>query len=184
MGWSCVNSWVECRKVWFTVFVLIYSLACSQMIQMTNMSGWFSSPSFPSNYPGNVQCSWNISIPSGYKIYLTFLEFDVEECGDSCTCDYVEVHLALNFKSQGRNIPAFSATTTFPERWGTAILMAWLPAEQARPWQHRKQSVCRVCSYPYSREWLASWSLPSASLKPVETAREAETESKINACLV
>ena len=84
---------------------------------MTNMSGWFSSPSFPSNYPGNVQCGWNISIPSGYKLCLTFLEFDLEECGDSCTCDYVEVHLALiNLESQFRNISVYSATSTFPAR--------------------------------------------------------------------
>ena len=92
MGWSSINSGIGCRKVWFSLYVFIYSIACSQMMQMTNMSGWFSSPRFPLNYPGNVQCSWNISIPSGYTIYLTFLEFDVEECGDSCTCDYVEVH--------------------------------------------------------------------------------------------
>lgn len=65
--------------------------ACSQMKQLTNMSGWFSTPNFPSNYPGNTECSWNISIPAGYKIYLTFLEFELEECGSSCTCDYVEV---------------------------------------------------------------------------------------------
>ena len=65
------------------------------MIQLTNMSGRLSSPNFPSNYPGNVQCGWNISIPAGYKIYLTFLEFDLEECGSSCTCDYVEVSLFI-----------------------------------------------------------------------------------------
>lgn len=67
--------------------------ACSQMIQLTNMSGWFSSPTYPSHYPGNMQCGWNISIPSGYKIFLTFLEFELEKCGgETCTCDYVMVN--------------------------------------------------------------------------------------------
>lgn len=75
---------------------------CSQMIQLTNMSGWFSSPGFPSNYPANTQCAWNISIPSGFKIYLTFLEFDVEECEASCTCDYVEVTFTKAHSSQKR----------------------------------------------------------------------------------
>lgn len=65
--------------------------ACSQMILLTNMSGWFSTPNFPLNYPDEKQCSWNITIPAGYKIYLTFLEFELEECGSGCTCDYVEV---------------------------------------------------------------------------------------------
>jgi len=73
---------------------------CSQMKQMTNRSGWFSSPSFPSNYPGEVQCGWNISIPSGYKIYLTFLDFELEKCGDSCTCNYVQVTLAKSGSSE------------------------------------------------------------------------------------
>ncbi|XP_068744454.1 CUB domain-containing protein 2-like [Montipora capricornis] len=75
---------------------------CSQMVQLTNMSGWFSSPGFPSNYPANTQCAWNISIPSGFKIYLTFLEFDVEECDASCTCDYVEVTFTKAHSSQKR----------------------------------------------------------------------------------
>ncbi|KAL9985300.1 hypothetical protein ACROYT_G007688 [Oculina patagonica] len=74
--------------------------ACSQMIQLTNASGRFSSPNFPSNYPGDAQCGWNISIPAGYKIYLTFLEFDLEECGSSCTCDYVEVADSKDFSSK------------------------------------------------------------------------------------
>ena len=67
------------------------SIACSRMKQLTNMSGWFSSPNFLLNYPDNTQCGWNISIPVGYKIYLTFLDFELEECGNSCSCDYVEV---------------------------------------------------------------------------------------------
>lgn len=68
------------------------------MKQLTNMSGWFSTPNYPSNYPGNTECSWNISIPAGYKIYLTFLEFELEECGSSCTCDYVEVSPLMTLK--------------------------------------------------------------------------------------
>ena len=58
---------------------------------LTNTSGWFSSPNFPANYPDNIQCGWNISIPAGYKIYLNFLDFDLEDCVSSCSCDYVEV---------------------------------------------------------------------------------------------
>ena len=61
------------------------------MTQLTNTSGWFSSPNFPANYPDNIQCGWNISIPAGFKIYLNFLDFDLEDCVSSCSCDYVEV---------------------------------------------------------------------------------------------
>ena len=62
------------------------------------MSGWFSTPNFPLNYPDDKQCSWNITISAGYKIYLTFLEFELEECGSGCTCDYVEVSLFMTSK--------------------------------------------------------------------------------------
>lgn len=73
---------------------------CASMTQLTNTSGWFSSPGFPSSYPNNVECAWTIPIPPGLKIYLTFLEFDVEECGASCSCDYVEVAFTKAQSSQ------------------------------------------------------------------------------------
>lgn len=80
---------------------LMYFTECASMTQLTNTSGWFSSPGFPSSYPNNVECAWTIPIPPGLKIYLTFLEFDVEECGASCSCDYVEVGRSHSQRSWG-----------------------------------------------------------------------------------
>lgn len=123
--------------------------ACSPMTQLTNTSGWFSSPNFPANYPSNTQCGWNISVPAGYKIYLNFLDFDLEDCRSSCSCDYVEVtegkdnrrkkcgilqsgewkventlasYVVVTFKSDGRsNKKGFQAVYTFVslKGWGT-----------------------------------------------------------------
>lgn len=63
-----------------------------------NMSGWFFILNFFLNYLGNIECSWNIFIFVGYKIYFIFLEFEFEECGSSCICDYVEVSFLMILK--------------------------------------------------------------------------------------
>ena len=97
---------------------LIYFPECALMTNLKNTSGWFSSPGFPSNYPNNVECAWTIPIPPGSKIYLTFLEFDVEECGASCSCDYVEVR---RIHSQ-RSCLHYPGATSVQERVPSAFL--------------------------------------------------------------
>lgn len=94
---------------------LIYFTECALMTNLKNTSGWFSSPGFPSNYPNNVECAWTIPIPPGSKIYLTFLEFDVEECGASCSCDYVEV----------RRIHSQRSCLHYP---GATSVQEWVPS--------------------------------------------------------
>ncbi|OQV26225.1 putative Cubilin [Hypsibius exemplaris] len=39
----------------------------------------FTSPNFPRNYPNDVRCSYNITAPEGSQIYLTAIQFAVEE---------------------------------------------------------------------------------------------------------
>ncbi|KAG8135532.1 hypothetical protein E2320_008563, partial [Naja naja] len=56
-------------------------------------SGSFKSPYYPSNYPNNVDCVWEIQVKNNYQIRLTWQNFVLEECsGFRCTCDYVEIY--------------------------------------------------------------------------------------------
>ncbi|KAM4903697.1 adhesion G-protein coupled receptor G6 [Sylvia borin] len=46
---------------------------------LTDPSGVFTSPCFPSDYPNSQACKWIIRAPHGYIIQLTFIDFDIEE---------------------------------------------------------------------------------------------------------
>ena len=52
--------------------------ACTSVEYLNGFSGFFSTPNFPSNYPRYSKCTWNITVPSGYIIKLSFLYFRLE----------------------------------------------------------------------------------------------------------
>ena len=52
--------------------------ACTSSEYLNGFSGFFSTPNFPSNYPQYSKCTWNITVPSGYIIKLSFLYFRLE----------------------------------------------------------------------------------------------------------
>ena len=52
--------------------------ACTSGESLNGFSGSFSTPNFPSNYPQYSMCIWNITVPSGYIIKLSFLYFRLE----------------------------------------------------------------------------------------------------------
>ena len=41
-------------------------------------SGFFNSPNFPNNFSANSNCTWNITVPTGRIIKLTFFSFTLE----------------------------------------------------------------------------------------------------------
>ena len=55
--------------------MLISSTACSSGEVLTGSSGSFSSPNFPNNFPSYIRCTWNITVPSGYTIKISFRNF-------------------------------------------------------------------------------------------------------------
>ena len=57
-------------------------------VTLTGLSGSFSSPNYPSDYPNSETCRWIISVPQGYRIRLDFTTFILETCS-SCLCDHV-----------------------------------------------------------------------------------------------
>ena len=65
---------------------MIYLTACVPPGDLLNgSSGFFSSPDFPSNFPRNSDCTWNITVPAGRIIKVTFFSFnlqpfDIKDC--------------------------------------------------------------------------------------------------------
>ena len=53
--------------------------ACTSGEYLNGFSGFFSTPNFPNNYPQYSMCAWNITVPSGYIIKLSFLYFRLEQ---------------------------------------------------------------------------------------------------------
>ena len=47
---------------------------------LNGSSGLFSTPGFPSkSYSDDLNCVWNLSIPTNGSVVIEFLEFDTEE---------------------------------------------------------------------------------------------------------
>ncbi|XP_026794663.3 ST14 transmembrane serine protease matriptase b [Pangasianodon hypophthalmus] len=63
--------------------------------KLTGMKGTIRSPGFPSSYPPQIQCVWNIKVPEGKHIIINFSKFSLANPGqspDNCTKDYLEVN--------------------------------------------------------------------------------------------
>ena len=52
--------------------------ACITGEKVHGFSGFFSSPNFPNSFLLYSRCVWNITVPSGYIIKLSFLSFQLE----------------------------------------------------------------------------------------------------------
>ncbi|KAM9466666.1 CUB and zona pellucida-like domain-containing protein 1 [Clarias gariepinus] len=60
--------------------------ACGGSLQV---SGFFSSPYYPSYYHDNAYCVWQLSARAGQTVFLSFQDLDLDRC---CLCDYVSVY--------------------------------------------------------------------------------------------
>ena len=58
---------------------------------MHGPAGIIQSPSFPSRYPHNTECVWQVQADTSFRIVFSFTErFDLES-SNNCQNDYVEV---------------------------------------------------------------------------------------------
>ena len=64
------------NKLNHSLFPLV--AACTSREHLNGFSGFFSTPNFPSNFPQYSRCTWNITVPSGYIIKLSFFYFRLE----------------------------------------------------------------------------------------------------------
>ena len=54
-----------------------YNLGCGGALTATTSAQLIQSPNYPSNYPANKLCHWQITAPAGVRINLKFNRFDV-----------------------------------------------------------------------------------------------------------
>lgn len=50
----------------------------------------FNSPNYPSMYPNDLNCTWKLSVPQGYRVKLNFTQFELE-WSEECRYDSVVV---------------------------------------------------------------------------------------------
>ena len=55
----------------------VFAGSCISEEFVSKSSGFFSSPNFPNNFPQYSRCVWNITVPSGYIIKVTFHHFEL-----------------------------------------------------------------------------------------------------------
>ncbi|CAL1529132.1 unnamed protein product [Lymnaea stagnalis] len=72
-------------------FKALWSSGCGGTF--TGSSGQIHSPGWPNIYPTNTECIYNIQVPQGHSILLSFNSFDLEgNLIGRCYFDYVEVY--------------------------------------------------------------------------------------------
>ena len=64
---------------------------CPNLINLNETSGVITTPFYPRKYPNNQACSWEITATKGKRIVLIIEDMQIQQCGSSCSCDYLEI---------------------------------------------------------------------------------------------
>ena len=72
-------------------FCFFFQPVCPNMTILNETSGVITSPFYPRYYPGNQECRWQITASKGNRVVMNIEDMDIERCGQTCTCDYLEV---------------------------------------------------------------------------------------------
>ncbi|XP_064644652.1 cubilin-like [Lineus longissimus] len=72
-----------------TGFRLTWDIACGGAF--SDEAGSITSPYYPNNYPHNKECEYVLINPTGGQVTIKFDEFAIEQVGDDCEYDYLEV---------------------------------------------------------------------------------------------
>ena len=74
----------------FIMSCLPSSEKCGENIFNTTI-GSLQSPGFPTSYPNNLNCSYQIRLPQGHKVEITIQSLDVEY-GAGCQHDVMKIY--------------------------------------------------------------------------------------------
>ena len=80
---------------------MFFQPVCPNMTTLNETSGVITSPFYPRNYPDNQECRWQITASKGRHVVMIIDYLYTESCGQTCTCDYLEVQNGLS--SDGYN---------------------------------------------------------------------------------
>lgn len=85
-----------------SLFIRLFSFLCVSVIECWPlpdteplMHGEVQSPQYPQPYPPNLQEQWDLSVPEGYQIRLTFTHLDIEA---SAGCHYDALTVRATFQ--------------------------------------------------------------------------------------
>lgn len=82
----------------FKIRIDLIKSKCSQSF-FNVTKGIIESPNFPNNYNTEKICLWNITVPNGYFINLTFNPiFDITSSSQLCAEDYLLISKSGNFQ--------------------------------------------------------------------------------------
>ncbi|XP_058680210.1 complement C1r subcomponent [Ammospiza caudacuta] len=101
----CIHRHVPCLPWVFLFFGVIGS---SPVPRGSPFFGEIKSPNYPKPYPNDNISSWDIQVPKGYVVKLTFKYFDLEP-SESCFYDYVKIK--ADKKDLGRFCGRLGSTT-------------------------------------------------------------------------
>ncbi|XP_040008541.1 suppressor of tumorigenicity 14 protein homolog isoform X2 [Xiphias gladius] len=119
---------------------------------LTGNKGSFSSPFFPSNYPPQTTCVWNIQVPEEKFVKLQFNKFLLGNQSNKCPNDYVDVN---NQRLCGRKLKSpvitsqsntmtikFNSDSSYVDQGFTAEYEAFVPTN---PCPGRFQCTNNLC---------------------------------------
>ena len=72
---------------------LFFCFAVCPHLILSDTSGDITSPKFPSKYPENQICSWQIIARKGKRVKLVIQSLEIQYCR-ACSCDYLEIQNA------------------------------------------------------------------------------------------
>ena len=81
--------------------ICFFHPVCPNMRTLNETSGVITSPLYPRYYPGNQECRWEITASKGKLVVMIIEDMAIQSCGQTCTCDYLEVQNGLS--SDGYN---------------------------------------------------------------------------------
>lgn len=58
---------------------------------LTGFTGTITSPNYPEPYGSNSDCNYKISVSAGSKVQLSFLDLELEDTGEDCNFDFLQV---------------------------------------------------------------------------------------------
>ncbi|XP_025936151.1 complement C1r subcomponent [Apteryx rowi] len=93
--------------LFFLAFSLFFGVISSSPVPR-KLFGEIRSPNYPRPYPNNNISNWDILVPKGYVVKLTFRHFDLEP-SESCFYDYVKI--TADKKNLGRYCGQLGSTT-------------------------------------------------------------------------
>ncbi|KAL0113327.1 hypothetical protein PUN28_012468 [Cardiocondyla obscurior] len=97
-----LHSWTESASSYQSYDIIYTTTNAGQGCggRIFNYGGRFTSPLYPNTYRNNTVCTWDVSVPRGFKIIFQFLVFDIGT-KKNCPNNYLKIY---DVTSNGQNL--------------------------------------------------------------------------------